>query len=46
MCTFVSCLFINNSKTYYGCQKKLQNFEFAAFFKKKTMANYHIKEVG
>ena len=27
-------------------QKKLLNFEFTAFFKKKTMANYYIKEVG
>ena len=27
-------------------KKKLLNFEFAAFFKKKTMANYYIKEVG
>ena len=27
-------------------QKKLLNFEFAAFFKKKTMANYFIKEDG
>ena len=27
-------------------QKKLLNFEYAAFFKKKTMTNYFIKEVG
>ena len=27
-------------------QKKLMNFEFTAFFKKKTMANYYFKEVG
>jgi hypothetical protein len=38
MCTFVSSLFINNSKTYYGCPKKVNE--------KKTMANYYIKEVG
>ena len=27
-------------------QKKLLNFEFAAFFKKKNMTNYFMKKVG
>ena len=26
MCTFVSSLFINNCKTYYGCPKKVPEF--------------------